>query len=64
MFWFVNPHNEKRAINLNLISSINVKKDNIYLDNHVWVFENEKQAKEVYESIIKLGQQTRYRAKE
>ena len=61
MLWFVNPKNENKAINLHNITSIAVKNNMIYFDSHTWMFENNTEAKDVYESIIKLLQESRYR---
>ncbi len=64
MFWFVNPYNPNKAINLVMIGSLATKKNMLYLDNHTWMFEDDAKAKEVYEQIVKLVQQYRYRKKD
>ena len=64
MLWFVNPLNPYKAVNLTVCGSLNLKKTNIYIDNHVWSFETNDEAKAVYEEMIKLVQQSRYRVKE
>lgn len=61
MFWFVNPYNHTEAINLMVTKYI--KRDNNFIQfgSCIWQFPTAKKAKEVYESIIKEAQQTRYR---
>ena len=61
MLWFVNPKNSKKMVNLTVIGSIAVKNNMIYLDDHTWMFESAKEALEVYEEMVKLSQQDRYR---
>ena len=64
MLWFVNPKDAGKAVNLSICGSLNLKKTNVYIDNHVWVFKDTAEALEVYEEMIKLVQQSRYRFKE
>lgn len=61
MFWYVNPLNSNKAVNLGVIKTISMKQNMIFLDEYTWVFETKKQATKVYEEIIKLVQEYRYR---
>jgi len=61
MTFFVCPKDPNRTINLEVTKSITRLNERIHFDETYWVYENNKQAKEVYEAIIKLGQQNRYR---
>ncbi len=64
MLWFVNPYNSKKMINLTVAASIAVKNNMIYIDDHTWMFETADKALEVYEAMLKVGQETRYRKKD
>jgi len=64
MLWFVNPINSKKAVNLAVIASIAVKNNMIYLDSHTWMFKDDVEAREVFEQMIKVGQESRYRKKD
>lgn len=61
MLWFVNPHNSLETINLVTTKYIRQSNNFIQFDSCEWHFSSAKKAREVYESIIKLAQQTRYR---
>lgn len=62
MLWYVNPINSNKMVNLTVLGSISLKKNMIYLDEHTWMFENSVIASDVYEAMVKLCQQDRYRA--
>ena len=61
MLWFVHPYNPNKAINLVNVASLACKKNMIYIDDHTWMFETELKAKETFESMIRVGQESRYR---
>jgi hypothetical protein len=62
MLWYVDPYQPHRAVNLEKFKSIKLKKYDIVFDSeYVWDYEQGSQAEAVYEAIIKLIQQTRYR---
>ena len=65
MLWFVNPYNAFQAIDLLKVTSIEVKSNSIRFDDKAeWHFRSQDKSKEVFESIIKLAQQSRYRHSE
>jgi hypothetical protein len=67
MLWFVDPKQPKRAVNLQRCSGVFLDGTAIYFivsgDDIIWRYTYGADAEKVYEAIIKLVQQTRYRLK-
>lgn len=61
MFWYVNPYKTNQAVNLVNISTLNQKDNMIFLDNITWIFSSEEKAKSIYENMIKVVQEFRYK---
>jgi len=61
VLWYVNPKKPNLAVNLAVIATIALKQNMIFLDSQTWVFEEECEAKNIYEEIIKLVQEFRYK---
>jgi hypothetical protein len=57
----VNPKKPNLAVNLGQTKTIALKQNMLFLDDHTWVFDNDDEAKEVYEGMIKAVQEYRYR---
>lgn len=62
MLWYMNPHNETQAIDLSKIVCIELGSCVILFDDKIlWEFVSHKKAKDIYESMIKLLQEKRYK---
>lgn len=62
MMMFVNPKNDCQAVNLDNVILLSLEAQDIVFNDKVkWHFSNEHFAKEVYESIVRLTQENRYR---
>jgi hypothetical protein len=68
MLWFVDPEIENRAIDLLKLTAVEVRQTSLYLCTEertfIWDYEDRHIVERVYNDVIKLLQQDRYRAYE